>query len=335
MAMNTSDRDTPSKPRPLVLALMLTGALLLQAYPGMTNRARAGSDPMVLARKILFKTGVVMAKMHGQEGVPLAVSGAVRRDLSQKLGIPISQLKITASSPENWPDTCLGMGAADEVCGQMMVSGWQVVVANHWVYRTDDTGRKIVLENRNAPVGYLPEAVKNAVLAAVEPKLAMDAPPPEFSWVEWREWENSCLGLTGAAPECGSKKVTGWVAIVSSGPNRWVYRTDDMGKTVLLDAELSATDGNLETASLPIPVLQAVKMDLAKAVGIPPEELQLREFTPQTWSDLCLGMGKSEKECTRSSVDGWRIVLSAGDTSWAYRTDAKGEKIKLEDALLR
>ncbi len=333
--MNTSDRDTPSKPRPLVLALMLTGALLLQAYPGMTNRARAWSDPMVLARKLLLKTGAVVEKMQGKDSLPLAVYKAVRLDLSQRLGIPISKLKISASSPENWPDTCLGIAAADEVCGQMMVSGWQVVVANHWVYRTDDTGRKIVLENRNAPVSYLPEAVKNAVLAAVEPKLAMDAPSPEFSWVEWREWENSCLGMTGAAPECGSEKVAGWVAIVSSGPNRWVYRTDDTGKTVLLDAELSAADGDLASASLPIPVLHAVKMDLAKAVGIPPEELQLREFTPQTWSDLCLGMGKSEKECTPSRVDGWRIVLSAGDTSWAYRTDAKGKNIHLEDALLR
>lgn len=335
MAMNQRDRDTPSKPRPLVLALMLTGALLLQAYPGMTNRARAGSDPMVLARKILFKTGVVMAKMQGQAGVPLAVSQAVRRDLSQKLGIPISQLKITASSPVNWPDTCLGMGAAGEVCGQMMVSGWRLVVGNHWVYRTDDTGRKIVLENRNAQVSYLPEAVKEAVLAAVESQLPADAPPPEFTWVEWREWENSCLGLTGAAPECGSKKVAGWVTIVSSGSHRWVYRTDDTGKTLLLDAELSAADGNLEPASLPIPVLQAVKMDLAKAVGIPPEGLHLREFSPQTWPDVCLGMGKSDGECTPTSVDGWRIVLSAGDTSWSYRTDAKGKRIHLEDALLR
>ena len=334
--MNTSDRDTPSKqPRPLVLALMLTGALLLQAYPGITNKARAGSDPMVLARKILFKTGVVVAKMQGKEGVPLAVSQAVRLNLSQKLGISISQLKITASSAENWPDTCLGLAAAGEVYGQMMVSGWRVVVANHWVYRTDDTGRKIVLENRKAPVSYLPEAVKNAVLAAVEPKLAIDAPPAEFTWVEWQEWENSCLGLTGVDPECGSNKVTGWVAIVSSGPNRWVYRTDDTGKTVLLDAQLSAADGNSKPASLPIPVLQAVKMDLAKAVGIPPEELQLREFSPQTWPDVCLGIPKSDGECTPSNVDGWRIVLSAGDTSWAYRTDATGQQIRLEDALLR
>jgi hypothetical protein len=60
-------------------------------------------------------------------------------------------LKVTESSRQSWSDTCLGLGKADEICGQMIVEGWRVVVSDGsqtWVYRTNARGNIWRLEKK-------------------------------------------------------------------------------------------------------------------------------------------------------------------------------------------
>ena len=86
--------------------------------------------------------------------LPATVAAAVRQNLSRQTGIAANKLKVTESSGQSWPNTCLGLSKADEICGQMIVEGWRVVVSDGsqtWVYRTNARGNVLRLEKKVSP----------------------------------------------------------------------------------------------------------------------------------------------------------------------------------------
>ena len=92
---------------------------------------------------------------NGANQLPAQVATAVRQDLSKETGIAAGRLKITEFSRQTWPNTCLGLPKNDELCGQMMVEGWRVVLSDGrqtWVYRSDRTGKVLRRENQISSV---------------------------------------------------------------------------------------------------------------------------------------------------------------------------------------
>jgi hypothetical protein len=172
------------QPSPLILALLLTGILTLEIYPALiaTAAANAGALKNSLAhlesqkrRTIQQFPGVAELKktsysefalnsltpklgnfaqgtrQNPPNQLPDAVAAVVRQDLSRQTGIAPGKLKVTESSRQSWPNTCLGLSKADEICGQMIVEGWRVVVSDGrqtWVYRTDARGNVVRLEKK-------------------------------------------------------------------------------------------------------------------------------------------------------------------------------------------
>jgi len=89
---------------------------------------------------------------HPPNQLPATVAAAIRRELSRSTGIAADKLKVTESRRQSWSDTCLGLGKADEICGQMIVEGWRVVVSDGrqtWVYRTNARGNSWRLEKKS------------------------------------------------------------------------------------------------------------------------------------------------------------------------------------------
>jgi len=81
--------------------------------------------------------------------LPPSVADAVRRDVSRRTGIPANQLNISQSSPQTWPDGCLGLPKPDEFCTEALVTGWQVFATDGsqtWKFRTDRDGSVLRLE---------------------------------------------------------------------------------------------------------------------------------------------------------------------------------------------
>jgi hypothetical protein len=82
---------------------------------------------------------------------PPDLANKLRTDLSQKVNVPVSQLRVVETTTKTWADGCLGLAQPDEMCTQMVVNGWRVVLTNgkqRWVYRTDQRGRVYRLEPR-------------------------------------------------------------------------------------------------------------------------------------------------------------------------------------------
>ncbi|MEG4630164.1 hypothetical protein QUB56_11190 [Microcoleus sp. AR_TQ3_B6] len=182
-SQNNQNRDE-KQPNPLILALVLTGILALEMYPALRHTAAANAGALKYSLAQLesqqqqtaqqFSSAAVSPKISylvfalnsltsepGKlaEGtrpqppnqLPATVAAAIRRELSRSTGIRADKLKVTESSRQSWSDTCLGLGKADEICGQMIVEGWRVVVSDGsqtWVYRTNARGNIWRLEKK-------------------------------------------------------------------------------------------------------------------------------------------------------------------------------------------
>ncbi len=80
----------------------------------------------------------------------------------------------------------------------------------------------------------------------------------------------------------------------------------------------------------PTTVIEAVLNNITEATQIPSDSLQVQQTEANTWSDGCLGLAKPDEFCTQALVEGWRITVSDGQTTWVYRTDARGKNIRQE-----
>ena len=182
-SQNNQNRDE-KQPNPLILALVLTGILAVEMYPALKHTAAANAGALKYSLAQLesqqqqtaqqFSSAAVPPKISYSvfalnsltsepgnlaEGtrqnppnpLPATVAAALRRELSRSTGIAADKLKVTESSRQSWSDTCLGLGKADEICGQMIVEGWRVVVSDGsqtWVYRTNARGNIWRLEKK-------------------------------------------------------------------------------------------------------------------------------------------------------------------------------------------
>ncbi len=183
---NSKNNQNPAQkhPSPLVLALMLTGILVLEVYPALidTAAARAGAlknsltnlesqeQPRVrefLGMRVLKTINYSEfvpnnltsepdklaqgSRQNPPNQLPASIFEAVRLDLSRQTGVAVGGLRVTESSRHSWPNSCLGLRKTDELCAEMIVEGWRVVVSDGrqiWVYRTDSRGKILRLEQK-------------------------------------------------------------------------------------------------------------------------------------------------------------------------------------------
>ncbi len=81
----------------------------------------------------------------------------------------------------------------------------------------------------------------------------------------------------------------------------------------------------------PATLVSSLQQDLSKQTGIPTNKLKMVESKQKTWSDGCLGLGKSEEMCSQAMVQGWQVTFSDGGTQrWVYRTNGSGNVSRLE-----
>lgn len=82
---------------------------------------------------------------------PPAVINRLRQDLSKQTNIPVAKLKVVEATAKTWPNGCLGLAKADEMCTEALVSGWRVVFSSgnrRWTYRADKQAHLYRLESK-------------------------------------------------------------------------------------------------------------------------------------------------------------------------------------------
>jgi hypothetical protein len=81
---------------------------------------------------------------------------------------------------------------------------------------------------------------------------------------------------------------------------------------------------------LPRVVAEAIRQDVARRTGIDSQRVRILRYSRQTWSDGCLGLGRSDELCTEALTPGWRVTAAADGQTWIYRTDIRGSNVRLE-----
>jgi hypothetical protein len=139
----TLDQTTKSsgKPNPFVLALVFTTILCFAVRPSITKN-----------------TQVVVAS-DSSETIVLSetVADAVVDDLSQRSGLPKSELKIVDAQQLIVSDRCSSTDNSKLLCNEPQISGWQITVASRkkrWIYRTNNSGSLLKLDNHNITPKY-------------------------------------------------------------------------------------------------------------------------------------------------------------------------------------
>ncbi|MGL5195618.1 MAG: hypothetical protein ACRC8Y_18710 [Chroococcales cyanobacterium] len=331
--MNQDEQRRKKQPNPLVLAVMLTGVLLLEVHPKVTSSASAVSNPMAIAGQLVRNTRNILRQTIDPYRLPEAVIQAVEQDLSLKLGMSASKLSITDYRLESQPLECQENDDPSGDCTETSLEQWRIVVSDRWVYRSDPQGQNLELETPDVPVSYLPTEVANAVLEASARRSGLEIAELSITQIQIRDWPNLCLEVDASGENCHSGTIPGWQIAIAAGNERLVYHVDHAGEVLLFNSVLSSRVEPLDPAPLPLGLAALVKADLIKTVGISPDKLEVAEYSPQTWRDSCLGLLHSQAVCDRNTVNGWRIVLSNGGTRWVYRTDATGKTLGLETSI--
>lgn len=69
--------------------------------------------------------------------------------LSQLKGLSTDQIKLVSVKAVQWPDSCLGLAQSGEVCAEMIVPGYQIILqvgSNTYEIHTDQSGENIRLK---------------------------------------------------------------------------------------------------------------------------------------------------------------------------------------------
>ncbi len=155
---------------------------------------------------------------------------AIRRDLSRKTGIPTRKLRIVEAQRRTWPNSCLGLPVANQMCAQVLTPGWQIVATdgqNRWTYRSDRSGKILRLVTSLETEMKAPKAIADAVLQDLSQRTGSPTSSFRIIEAEERTWPDGCLGLAGADEFCTQALVPGWRVVVTDGTQQWIYRTSN------------------------------------------------------------------------------------------------------------
>ena len=237
------------QPQQIVFALALTSILSLSLTAGLSLMHGAIAAPIKLVQNTNSQT------LNGNDRLPRTVADAVIKDLSRREKIPASSLKIAEYSRETWSDSCFGLGKLNELCAQVIVEGWRVVVSDgrqNWIYRTDRRGRTFALENENNSA-QLPATVANVVLKDAYVRSQLSISQLRIIQAEKQTWADGCFGLSLPNVRCTALAIPGWLVALEAGTQILVYRTNE-STGFRLDEATSTIPRPIPTSQLPQPL---------------------------------------------------------------------------------
>ncbi len=229
-----------------IAAVALTGFMLMTST-GISTHAAMALQPFQ------HSLGLIAAKPSVP--LPRSVKQAVLRDLSQRLNVPLREVKLVGFTPQTWSDGCLGLGGAAESCLQAQVEGWRVEASANqqtWIYRTDKTANVIRLEPQSTGEG-LPPIVSQRLISAVAKEVRVPATRLQIAHVKAAVWDG-CLGIfTSGRQACTKIALQGWQVVIASSNRSWVYHLDQDGSRIVQNPTASGSRGGLVPTFIPQP----------------------------------------------------------------------------------
>lgn len=156
---------------------------------------------------------------------------AAQAALAQKLGLSTESVTIQNVEPALWSDSCLGLGAADEMCAQVLTSGYWVTLqaeGQTYEYRTDLEGtvvRAVVADEET-------RAAVAAAQQALSDLLSIDPTSITVVSVDAVDWPDACLGVPTPGA-CAQVITPGYRIILSVSGQSYEFHTNLDGTLVI------------------------------------------------------------------------------------------------------
>jgi len=83
-------------------------------------------------------------------------------------------------------------------------------------------------------------------------------------------------------------------------------------------------------ATLPGLVSRRIQLDLASRLNVPAQNIVIKQATPQTWNDACLGLASPDESCAMGMKKGWQVEVESSQQVWTYRSDRTATRLRLE-----
>lgn len=266
---------------------------------------------------------------QSSDSLPVGVVTAVSREIVRTYRVAQSQLRVVSATQQNWSDSCLGLGQANESCQRVLVNGWRVAMSDGrqtWTYRTDATGRTFRQESQgNSNNSNLPQSVTDLVLRTASERTSLRI--SELRIIKSEQLTvDGCLGLARPGEACTKIAQPAWEVTVEARQQRLVYRTTQNATQIRFnEAASNVTDNNL-----PQTITSAVLRFASNDFGVSSSQLRITKTEQQTWRDGCLGLPRPTERCMGTPTPGWRVMVVSRQRTQIYRTDSTGDRIRSE-----
>lgn len=94
-----------------------------------------------------------------------------------------------------------------------------------------------VLVSSNAPATQVPPSVVNRLRQALSKQTSIPTAKLTFVEATPKTWADGCFGLARSGEICTQALIKGWRVVLSSGSQRWIYRTDQQGRVYRLEPQ--------------------------------------------------------------------------------------------------
>jgi hypothetical protein len=151
----------------------------------------------------------------------------------------VTQIAVVSVTEQSWPDGCLGLPKAEEICTMAIVNGWRVEVSDKlqtWFYRTDLTGKTLRLENPDRSV--LPQPVASKLIQQIAKDTNTQAGKLRITEVRAKTYDG-CLGIYRPDRACTKIAIQGWQSIVISPDRTYIYHLSQNANRIVQNATAS------------------------------------------------------------------------------------------------
>jgi hypothetical protein len=318
-----------------ILTALILGSIL-SVGSAFTTLESASAAPVQPSVENASRTVKQDYKNSNKNHLPRLVAEAVLKDVYRVTGNRLLPLKIVESSKKTWTNGCLGRPKAGELCTQVLVPGWRVIVSDgskRWIYRTNGNGNILRLETADngsdrPTSGKLPKAVKNAVLNVASAQLNIPTSQLYIVQEKKRTWNNGCLEIyNNSRVACTNEIIPGYRVVVGTKGKTLVYHTNDSGSIVKFNEKDSEYSSNI---LLPESVKNAVFQQAKYFPGLGNVQLNIASYE-KILVDGCLGLSRPEEACTKIALQAWKVTVKGGRQTLVYHAHPNAKEVRLNE----
>lgn len=183
-----------------------------------------------------------------------------------------------------------------------------------------------------------PEGVRNqeaatlAAAALLAEELSIHANQVEVHSVEAVDWPDTSLGNPQPGKMYAQVITPGYRVVLRANDALYEVHTDANGKqATLLPPATRPPSGESADDDQPLPdAVDAARQFLSSMLGVPPEEIAVKEVQAVDWPDASLGHPQPGRSYAQVITPGYRILLVAQGRQYDLHTDLPGSRVVLQ-----